>query len=269
MFAKLFKYEMKAVSRIFLVAWPALLVLAVINGLFMMSDGYIYQSNSGGILQLIMMIAFIMLFAAVIVMTLIVIIMRFYKGLLRDEGYLMFTLPVTTRQIITAKGLSATIIALAGVAVGTIAIIVLAMPSQSAQEIAEAFAEMYQVIVNVDGWYIYLIEVIIMVIATTMATIYQMYAAMSIGQLAQKHKIAWSFAAYVGISIFLSIIVWVFGIAFPIAETDIYTYIIEKLVGQQLIGHLLILGYMLTQIIQVVAFHIICEYTLDKKLNLE
>lgn len=40
---------------------------------------------------------------ALFVLTMIVIIQRFYKGLLCDEGYLMFTLPVKPWQLIATK----------------------------------------------------------------------------------------------------------------------------------------------------------------------
>lgn len=269
MFAKLFKYEMKAVSRIFLIAWPALLALALFNGFFLQNDRHLYQPLSSSIMQTITMFAFVMLFAAVLVMTLIVIIMRFYKGLLRDEGYLMFTLPVTTRQIITAKGISATILALVATVVGTTAIFLLVLPSKSPHEIAELFSVMQGMLAQVDNWGLYLAEIIVVVIVTTMASIYLMYAAMSLGQLAQKHKIAWSFAAYVGISIILSIITWIFGIAFPIIQTDMSTYTIDRIMAEGMIGHWLIFGYIVTQVLQIVVFHAISEYTLDKKLNLE
>ena len=143
------------------------------------------------------------------------------------------------------------------------------MPSLSPHEIGEVLIELPRALARIDGWYIYLTEIIIMGIVGTMATIYQVYAAMSIGQLAQKHRVAWSFAAYVGISILLSIIVWVFGVTFPIAETDIYTYISTNLRRGELSTHFIIIAYTVVQIIKVFAFHIVCEYILSKKLNLE
>ena len=44
-----------------------------------------------------------MLIAAAFVITLILTIQRFYKNLLTDEGYLMFTLPVSTGRLIWSQ----------------------------------------------------------------------------------------------------------------------------------------------------------------------
>ena len=53
---------------------------------------------------------YVALCIAVVVLAIVFIIQRFYNGLLKDEGYLMFTLPVKTWQLIKAKGLTALIV---------------------------------------------------------------------------------------------------------------------------------------------------------------
>lgn len=275
MFSKLFKHEMKATSRIFLIAWPALLLLALLNG-FAMYRNRMYMFDRPGnifaenILQVITSLAFVMVFIAVIVMTFVVVIMRFYKGLLKEEGYLTFTLPVTTREIIISKGLAATVIILAGGVVSALALLLWSLPMCLSGDMTWFdLGQLQRVLAYVDGWPLYALEGLVLIIVSVIASVYQIYAAMSLGQLAQKHKVAWSFAAYVGISIALSIIGSLLGMLFSIPGLDIGTYLVEKLVNTHTVAHIALLGYTLLQAIQLVAFHAITEYILDRKLNLE
>ena len=43
------------------------------------------------------------LFVSLVVLTIMIIIQRFKRNLLEDEGYLMFTLPVTSKELILSK----------------------------------------------------------------------------------------------------------------------------------------------------------------------
>ena len=69
---------------------------------------------------------YIAVFIATAAASVVIIIMRFYKGRRGDEGYLMHTLPVKPWQLITAKGVSALIIVCASVIVAMLSILVLA-----------------------------------------------------------------------------------------------------------------------------------------------
>lgn len=272
MFSKLFKHEIKATSRIFLIAWPALLILALLNG-FTASRNKMYVP-SGNVFadnfpEMIVMLTFIMVFVAVIVMTFVVVIMRFYKGLLKEEGYLTFTLPVTTRQIITAKGLSATVLVLASGLVGALALMFWILPMCGLADLGAGIRELTRMLYYVDDWPIYAIEFFVLSIISVMASIYQIYAAMSLGQLAQKHKIAFSFVAYVGISIALAAIAGILGMMATVPGMDMLALISSSNINNQAMTHMTLLAYIVLEALKLVAFHVICEYTLDRKLNLE
>ena len=98
MLGKLMKYEIKATSRTFLPLYFVLLVSALINRLL----GPLTQ-DSIRIPNIISMSLYVIILIGMFVMTFIVMISRFYKNLLSDEGYLMFTLPVKTWQHISGK----------------------------------------------------------------------------------------------------------------------------------------------------------------------
>ena len=107
MLGKLIKYDLKALAKILAPLWGVLLVMGLIFGISIRSnlDGI---GNTMIVFSLVVIIAVIV---AIFVMNVIIVIQRFWNGLLQEEGYLMFTLPVTTRSLILSKVISALIIA--------------------------------------------------------------------------------------------------------------------------------------------------------------
>ena len=51
-----------------------------------------------------------------------------------------------------------------------------------------------------------IVEAIILLVLSVLKSVYQIYAALAIGQLANKHRILLSLGAYIGISMIMSIL---------------------------------------------------------------
>ena len=100
MLGKLTKYEIKATARIFLPLYAGLLLFALINKVFIEIN--LLQTKMAFLSAISGMIYFFIIVATFII-TLVVMIQRFYKNLLSDEGYLMFTIPVTPSKHIISK----------------------------------------------------------------------------------------------------------------------------------------------------------------------
>ena len=97
MLKKLLKYEIRATARLFLPVFGAILLLAILNNIF-------FNFNDiPDFAAVLTMMLYVILIIALFVLVYVVMIQRFYKNLLRDEGYLMFTLPVRTWQLIASK----------------------------------------------------------------------------------------------------------------------------------------------------------------------
>ena len=113
MFGKLMKYELRGCMRVFLPLWGATLALALINGL---TNGF-QPSISAPLLRFFLQVLpALLLFGlsfGMFVMAFVLIIRRFFSGLLGDGGYLAFSLPATCSQHIASKLLTA-LIMLAG-----------------------------------------------------------------------------------------------------------------------------------------------------------
>ena len=105
MLGKLMKYDFRCMIRKFGPLWLGLIALAAVNGF---TVGHVLDNgNMEGFMKFLFGVVPIILLFALWIATGVLMIMfvceRFYKGLLGDEGYLMFTLPATTKQHIGSK----------------------------------------------------------------------------------------------------------------------------------------------------------------------
>lgn len=103
MLSKLLKYEFRATALYFLPIYIALLVVSgfatVVHNLSMRAGNSPFLNHT----MVLFSSLYALLAVSLAITTFVVIIIRFYKNLLGSEGYLMFTLPVTTEQNILAK----------------------------------------------------------------------------------------------------------------------------------------------------------------------
>ena len=116
MLKKLLKHEFRATARIFTPLFGAALILSGATWIVVRLGGILILSGGTGIFSIvpigspifglfsgILMLLTILALFALMVAAVLVTVQRFYKNLLGDEGYLMFSLPVTPGQHIAAK----------------------------------------------------------------------------------------------------------------------------------------------------------------------
>lgn len=104
MLGKLMKYEVKCCGRTFFPLYIVTLLFSILGGLFINFDD---GSHDFVIVYAIGFLVAFALFVAMIVVTIVLIVQRFNKSFLGDEGYLMFTLPVGEKTLVLSKFLTA------------------------------------------------------------------------------------------------------------------------------------------------------------------
>mgnify|MGYP007064174667 CR=1 FL=1 len=213
MLGKLMKYDLRSGIRTFALIWIGLAALAAINGLTLRIafDGDIQSKLANFIITVLPMVLLVALYVAMGIFMLVFIINRFYKGLLGNEGYLMFTLPVTSTAHIASKALTSMIFSVASAIVALLSGVLLmaVLTPLNFSDVAQAFQEAGRYLrVNPlpagTGWLIAEFAVYMLIAAAV--TILQIYTAISIGHLAKKNRGWFALLAYVGISIAFSII---------------------------------------------------------------
>ena len=114
-------------------------------------------------------------------------------------------------------------------------------------------------------WYLLVIESIAVILLSILVEVYQVYAAIALGHLAKKHRVGWSFVAYIVISIVLTVLLSIFG-AMQLPE----------ILGKAIAGlsntaqvQVVMIGLIVISLVQIVLFFLITERILSKRLNLE
>lgn len=103
MLSKLLKYELRASGRILLPVYALLLASAGCCSLFYkLAADHPYRTGAASVLMGLLNVAFWIFVVSTGAITALLMIYRFYKNYMTDEGYLMFTLPVNRHQLIWA-----------------------------------------------------------------------------------------------------------------------------------------------------------------------
>ncbi len=197
MFGKLLKYDFRSMLKQFALVWPAALALALVNR-FTIKHLITSSTSVGETVSGIAMLVYVAILIAMFVLAVMFIVQRFYKGLLGDEGYLMFTLPVRSWQLIGSKLICAVVVASVSILVA-IASILLIVPISGA-DLQAAWREMLAYIGTGD--FIRSMLTLLLSFLLDMARGFLLlYLAMAVGHLFSKNRVLWSFVAYIGITI--------------------------------------------------------------------
>lgn len=193
MLGKLLKYEIKATARTLLPLYLVLFVIAIVNR-FLNPFEILENSQGFNIQILINVISVIIYFSmafGIMATTLIVVIQRFYKNLLRDEGYLSFTLPVETWKHILSKMITSMMWMILSILMVFISILIIADIDHFISEFSRFLKEIGTVFGN--GIYITLPIYMLSALALGILIIYN---SISIGHHFQNHKLLASFAVF-------------------------------------------------------------------------
>ena len=292
MLRKLCKYEFRSIFRTLIPIYIVVIAVSIITSISIaMNVDYAdvkYVDNSvqwaiemnlpyklQHIFTFVMSLAYFAVMVALFVLTVVIILQRFYKGLLCDEGYLMFTLPVKPWQLITSKGITAFVMTILSGIVSCISIFIMMLGSlpYPLKFLAELFSLQNWIRIfgrlneTVPMWGVYVLEFIILVIISSLASLYQIYASMAIGHLAKKNRILMSVVAYVAISMILSFVGGIFVVFSALTIQSSQNYL--SINAGEAFLHALLIFSVITSIIEFVVFFVITERILSKKLNLE
>ncbi len=275
MTGRLIKYELRSSIKLMGVIWAALIVTSFLFSISSNFMGNLMRSSSIAstlinLFQGITGMLYIAVFIATAAASVVIIIMRFYKGLLGDEGYLMHTLPVKPWQLITAKGVSALIIVCASVIVAMLSILVLA-GTGSFGAIAEFCGLIRDMFREEPKVLLVAAEFMVLAILSLLKSIYQIYASLSIGQLAGKHRILLSLGAYVGINIVVTVLAVLIMMLLDVTGAlNGWSSLSLNTVNDMLNAGQAVLGFFAAvTVIQLAAFHVVTERILSLRLNLQ
>lgn len=261
MLNKLLDHEMKAIARMLLPLYLVLAVLTVIDRIVINLNIF---TGFAVLIPGFITFTYVILILAVVVVSAVVVVLRFYKNLVQDEGYLMFTLPVKTSQLINSKLISSLI----WTGLSTLVVIASLLGAFANAEFFVTFWDeikfaLTEAMEQLGGYFVlFVIELLILIFSGIVSNILHLYASIAIGQLFNGHKILGSFAAYLVTNIAMQIISTV---AIFIGSL-LFKNLLTKFISVPLV--ILPATIVLVLVFNVV-FYYVTHYIFKNKLNLE
>lgn len=187
MLGKLIKYDLKACSRIIIPANIFIVLCALFARLML----FIYDITDGTfksisrILFTVLIFILILSIVATCVITLVMVVLRYRNNLLRDEGYLMHTLPVSPVKLYYSKMVTAMMFFITDVVVIIFSIILSGLPKHSGIGWAEVKSAMttfnYGALkYGVNGNF-YIVCILILFLVALYSSVAQLFASLNIG----------------------------------------------------------------------------------------
>ena len=183
MLRKLLKHEFRATGRIMLPVIGILLATSVAANL---SLRYLLGSDVWffSMLGILLLTAFGFAIFGVFIVSFILMIQRFYKNLLQDEGYVMLTLPVSIHQHIWSKLIVSSVWFIVTALAVILACCITAFDLTVVKEILWGLGELFQELRKLQAYYAIngtaiLIELIALAFLSLVAMCLQFYSALA------------------------------------------------------------------------------------------
>ena len=275
MLSKLLKHEFRATGRTMLPVYAAVVVLAVLaNFSIRVIDRSVHTLVT--IFCGLIIAAFIIGIIAAGIITLVMMIKRFYTNYLKDEGYLMHTLPVSVHELVWSK-MIVSVVWFAATFVVIWLVILLTALIQTGTSLAQFFAGfpswaeikafMEQAGIRSGDLWLFGLEMLLAVVVAGLYTCLHFYAAMSLGHMFAKDKILLSIVFFVGISFVLSLATTGYGSArfYALEASDATLETVKEALrlGQAIMGEAL-----LVELVQSAVLYIATVLGLKRGLNL-
>ena len=257
--ARLLKYDLKSLLRTLAPLWLVAVVVALVYGIVGKVQGHFYVVENSSYMDDILAtsqlgLGLVLILFGISILTLIMVVRRFWDGLLRDEAYLMFTLPVTPRMLILSKAISAVCICVMSLFVAIICVFILMLLQEPnwIRELREGLIYFNSLLAFKK---VQIAASLVGMVTGGIKHLYLFYVAMAIGHLSHKHRFLLSVVAFGCISSVL-------GTISSMAMT-----VIEMQLGMD--GTVALWLSALGSALVMVILHMVTEWILTYKLNLE
>lgn len=205
MFGKLMKYDLRSNLRTMLPLWLTTIAMSAVFGLLLRRDVSAQNALEEFLLVILPATVLVLLMGAMFAVALVFMVRGFSHGLLGREGYLMFTLPVTTSALIASKALSALIIELLTLVAAAISGCLLVLHDSAFGELMRTLGEAYEQIrpmleahpEAVPCTIIFCVGLLFWMLSLNLQT----YFSFSVGQLARKRRTALAIVVFCAVSI--------------------------------------------------------------------
>ena len=221
MLGKLIKHEFRATARIMLPVMGALLALALLANLSI--RGLIGGASDVLFLRIVFILIVVFFGIGIVVtavMAIVIMVSRFYRNLLKDEGYLMFTLPVSVHELIWSKLIVSTVWFLAAALLIFLVLTLTAinLSNTNLEMIIQGFPSWAEIRSFLDENGIrgqvnmLLFQGVLTVLLASVVTCLHFYASMALGHMFSKNKVLLSIVFFIGLSFVFNLMEFGYGV---------------------------------------------------------
>ncbi len=272
MLSKLIKHEFRATSRIM---WPVFLGMLALTALMRISLPLLNGGVTPWFLQMLcvlLVIGFVVGLGALAFAPLVLSAVRWRDHVLKDEGYLTLTLPVSVHQLLASKLIVSAVWYAAAFLVGVLSLMIATANWSSLLYVPDFFGDFFKAFSQMDASLrghalLILLELLGNFVMTISAASLVVYAAYSIGYSFNKHKELWTvilILVFFQLAQFTAIaMIGAFFNADPTRWMNLDVYSAPASV------ELLLLWGMFGELLFAAAGYAVTWYFTTKKLNLE
>lgn len=264
MVKKLFKHEFLAWLRIMAIVWVVMLTVAVANRVYQLFEN---ASNAYMVVFVLGIVAFVLTLTVCMSICEIFGVVRFYKNLFTGEGYLSFTLPVSTSAHIWVKALTFAAMMLLTLLVAGLSVLIVCSNEVMVEVYKAAAYLLAKLPAEARGHLTgYGIEMIVLLLTGCVFGPMLFYACICIGQLFRKHRVLGAIGVYFGYYYICQIFTSVLSFSLSFLEIEW----LEKLETFPFgLFHGILCGLVVWNVLAGTVYFLICRHITTKKLNLE
>lgn len=271
MVKKLLKYEFKSMIRIPLILWGIVLLIACTVKILSLvkTDSVAFKIIYGSDIFFLVVGCI-----ALVTVTTVLIIVRFYKNLYSSEGYLSFTLPVNEHQHIFVKTFVSFVLLIGGMLVCFVSMLIANADFYRLyfDALSKTISDLVRELGTVNIVF-YVIESILAFIVSVISGILVFYACLSIGQLARRRKVLLAVGVYAGLYTLAQIIMTVFMVIMAVVTISNPNFIneIDDWINNNFAAsiHIALCSTFVINAVGVVLFYLATYLPMKKRLNLE
>lgn len=284
MLGKLFAYEWKATWKVPVAICIYLGALTLLGCFSFISPIWNSSSTFVEVLAGFSILVYVLSLIGACIAIFVYFVVRFYKNMYSNEGYLMHTLPVKAYEHIVSKGLIFLIWSVLSclIVIGSVILLFCTVLftqfgglnytfAEFMHELSFGFNLMMRELQEVCTIPIPLLFLIIIFYAfvSLIAQLLQIYASISIGQTFKKYKVMASIVAYIGLNFMLQFISTVILIPNVLREIGIFS---DSFPSDSSVNGIFSSSFYISLGISFaccIVFYILTEHIMRKKLNLD
>ena len=271
MLRKLLKHEFRATARVMGPLFLVMLVLSLAANLslrFLLDSDFFVLS----LLGILLLTAFGIGLAALIIMAIVLMVNRFRTNLMGDEGYVMFTLPASSHQLVWSEIIVSSVWFIATVIVECISGLICAFDLSVFRQFFSSnffrdLAQVFQYVVQEYGLNVpaIIVEILVLCLLSCAVLCLEFYAALATGHSFANHKMALSVVFFFGFQFALQFVSSI--LIYTMDRTGMFQWN-WNLDGMEAF-HLMMGFFIVLELVIGAIYYIVTTVMLKKRLNLQ